>query len=73
MNPLDIAYEIFSELERNKENDDALWSIIYQWTGFPSFFDGDPETCFRQQLQAYKNRTGDDTDTQPDYPVNEED
>lgn len=46
---LDVAREYFPEL-----SDDELDFILWEYTGFPSFFDGDTETELRKQLQYAK-------------------
>ena len=51
--PLQIAREIFPEVPKGKKGDNSLGYIIWNFTGYPSFWDGDPETCFRRQLQEY--------------------
>lgn len=51
--PLQIAREIFPEVKRGKKGDAYLSHIIWSFTGYPSFWIGDPETCFRRQLQEY--------------------
>lgn len=46
----DIAREIFPDADN-----DFLGYVIWNETGFPCYWDGDPETCFRRQLQEYKD------------------
>lgn len=48
--PIEIAREYFPDC-----TDEQLGYILWNHTGFPCFWDGDPETCMRQQLQDYKN------------------
>jgi hypothetical protein len=47
-NAIEIAREYFPNI-----SDTDLDCIIWGKTGFPCFFDGDPETVFRQQLAEY--------------------
>jgi len=49
MKPIQIAKEILGDL-----SDDILEFIIWEYTGYPSFFDGNPEECFRAQLREFK-------------------
>ena len=35
----------------DKQADTVLW----EFTGFPSFFDGDPEECVRRQVREWAN------------------
>ncbi len=51
--PMQIAREIFPEVKRGKKGNHYLGYIIWNFTGYPQFWDGDPETCFRRQLQEY--------------------
>lgn len=44
----DIVREYFP-----KANDWEVNFIIWEKTGYPEFFSGDPETCLRQQLRQY--------------------
>lgn len=46
---IDIAREYFPY-----ECDTELDYIIWNKTGFPSFFRGDPILCFRRQLREYR-------------------
>jgi len=46
---LDIAREILPELSQEQ-----LWNILWNETGLPSFWHGEPATCLRQQLEDYK-------------------
>lgn len=34
-----------------KISDDLLGWLMWEKTGWPSFFDGDPETVFREQIR----------------------
>ena len=34
-------------------SDEECMYILWEWTGFPGFFHGDPETCCREQLHEY--------------------
>ena len=51
MNGLAIAREIADELDLDVPDDYLGW-VMWEETGWPSFFDGDPETVFRQQLRV---------------------
>ena len=51
MNGLAIAREVADEIGV-EATDDLLGVIMWEFTGWPSFFDGDPETVFRQQVAA---------------------
>jgi hypothetical protein len=38
------------------------WNAVIEWalwehTGYPSFFQGDPETVLREQLRAFRDNT----------------
>lgn len=45
----DVARQYFPNV-----NIHILHDIIWEYTGFPSFWSGDPETCFRKQLKEAK-------------------
>ncbi len=47
---LDLVREYFPNAS-DKEAD----TILYEYTGFPGFWAGDPVTCCRAQLQTLKN------------------
>ena len=47
--PVDIVREYFPDAP-----DDLADHILWNRTGWPVFWAGDPETCMRQQLQEYK-------------------
>ena len=49
MNVLEVAREYFPDA-----SDDELDHCIWTHTGFPGFWTGDPETCFREQLSKLK-------------------
>ena len=51
MNGLAIAQEIASQLVSPRSDEELEW-LMWNQTGWPSFFDGDPETIFRQQLRT---------------------
>lgn len=51
MNALKIAREIFPN-----EEDDFLDYVLWEETGFPSFFHDDPEKELRQQLLVFKKK-----------------
>jgi len=51
---ISIAKDVFGE----KYSDDELWSIMWERTGWPSFFDGDPKMTLRQQLETFKEVVG---------------
>ena len=44
-----IAREYFPDA-----NEETLGYILWNHTGFPGFWKGDPETCLREQLRSYK-------------------
>lgn len=48
---LAIAQEVLNE---SRLTDNQLWAIMLNETGFPCFFDGDPATELRRQLEEYK-------------------
>jgi hypothetical protein len=50
MNAIEIAREEAAKANV-KLDESALEYIIWEETGWPAFFDGDPETCFREQLR----------------------
>lgn len=45
----DIAREYFPEA-----SDSELEGIVWERTGFPCFFEGEPESCLREQLAAFR-------------------
>ena len=47
--PVDIVREYFPDA-----TDDFAGYVLWNRTGWPRFWAGDPETCMRQQLQEYK-------------------
>ncbi len=49
MNGLEITREYFPKL-----TEDGLGYILWNRTGWPSFFAGDPEACLRGQLAEYR-------------------
>lgn len=50
MIPFDIAKEYFPQA-----TDEQIDFILWEYTGFPAFWNGDPETCLRKQLQELKD------------------
>ncbi len=50
-----IAREVFADVPRTKKGTKFLEFVIWNWTGFPCFWAGDPETIFRQQLTKYRD------------------
>lgn len=50
MNGLAIAREVAEDLELDRPDDFLGW-VMWNETGWPSFFDGDPETVFRKQIR----------------------
>ncbi len=48
--PVDIVREYFP----SASDDDAGW-LLWNVTGWPCFWDGDPEQVMRRQLQAFKD------------------
>jgi len=51
MKARDIVLEYFPNA-----NDDEIEWILWEETGYPCFWDGEPEESLRKQLQEYKNR-----------------
>lgn len=52
---LEIAREVFAD-HPLATSDVELENILWEHTGFPGFFDGDPETVCRKQLQAHRDQ-----------------
>jgi len=50
MNPLAIAKEVAEASGATIQAEDLEY-FIWECTGWPAFFDGDPETVFRAQLK----------------------
>ncbi len=50
MNGLVIAREIAKELDCPATDEELEW-LMWNQTGWPSFFDGDPEKTYREQLR----------------------
>jgi hypothetical protein len=50
MNGLAIAREIADELDV-EATDEYLGWLMWNETGWPAFFEGDPETAYRQQMR----------------------
>ncbi len=59
MSGLAIAQEIAKKLDCPATNEELEW-LMWNQTGWPSFFDGDPETIFRQQLRVALSVTEDE-------------
>ena len=36
-------------------NDEFIEFVVWEKTGYPSFWEGSPEKCFRKQLQEFKD------------------
>lgn len=53
--PAAIVREYFPDA-----TDGEVSYILWNHTGFPCFWHGDPETCLRQQLEAYRNGEGEE-------------
>jgi hypothetical protein len=51
VNGLAIAQEVAKELDLSL-NDELLEWLMWNETGWPSFFDGDPETVYRRQIRS---------------------
>jgi hypothetical protein len=51
MNAIAIAKEVAAACGVDIEHNDLEY-YIWECTGWPSFFDGDPETTFRAQLKT---------------------
>lgn len=54
MTGIDLVREVAAEFGQDV-GDDAAGSILWNYTGYPHFFDGDPDPveCFRDQLREY--------------------
>lgn len=52
---LDIAREYFPDATAGQ-----LEYILWEYTGFPNFFEGDVETALRKQLQYHKDESIED-------------
>ena len=50
MTPLELVREYFPDVD-----DYRAGYILWNYTGYPGFFTGDPETCLRDQLQHVKD------------------
>ena len=50
-----IAHEVFADVPNDDEGEKYLEFVIWNWTGFPCFWAGDPETKFREQLTKYRD------------------
>lgn len=48
MDVLAIAREYLPEA-----TEEHISHVLWNYTGFPAFWAGDPETCLREQLQHY--------------------
>jgi hypothetical protein len=48
--PRDIIREYFPQAE-----DDEVDFILWNYTGYPGFWNGNPEQCLRQQVQHLKD------------------
>lgn len=48
--PLEIVRDVFPDV-----NDEEAECILWERTGWPAFWDGDPETVLRRQLQELKD------------------
>ena len=59
MNGLAIAQEVAKELDLSIDDEHLGW-VMWNETGWPSFFDGDPEMVFRQQLRVALGITTED-------------
>ncbi|KKM76522.1 hypothetical protein LCGC14_1379380 [marine sediment metagenome] len=51
MNGLAIAREVADEMDI-KASDEYLGWLMWNETGWPAFFRGDPETVYRAQIRA---------------------
>lgn len=47
-------------------SDDEAMSILWNYTGYPSFWSGEPETCLREQLQHLKDVGFEEVDREMD-------
>lgn len=65
MNAQAIAREYFPGADERLIN-----YVLWNCTGFPSFWDGDPETVLRQQLQAAKDGKCEELSGAESIPVN---
>lgn len=45
-----IARAVFPDYD-----DETLMVFIWEWTGFPMFWDGDPSTCLLKQLERLRD------------------
>lgn len=49
----DEAYKIAREVFPSSWGDGEIGHAIWNYSGFPHFWDGNPEVCLREQLQEY--------------------
>lgn len=56
---LDLVREYFPDATEQEVLD-----ILWNYTGYPGFWDGDPETCCRAQLQYLKDVGRDQVDAE---------
>lgn len=52
MNWIELVQETAKEFDIKLTSSEADY-ILWEETGFPAFFDGDPETCCREQLRKF--------------------
>ena len=48
----DVVKSVAQEFDRTVTDADIDY-ILWEHTGFPAFFDGDPEECVRRQVKEY--------------------
>ena len=53
-----LAHEVFPEIPHTEEGENFLGYVLWNRTGYPCFWDGDPATVCRQQLQAFRDTRG---------------
>lgn len=53
MTTIELARKIATEHGCSELSDADLDYIIWEYTGYPSFWVGDPATCFESQLRGY--------------------
>ena len=50
-----IARQVFPDIPHTKKGRDFLGYAIWNETGWPHFWTGDPATCLRRQLEEYRD------------------
>lgn len=55
MNIIELASEVLGIPANSEDNINFLTSVVWEHTGYPSFYSGNPEEYFRRQLEEFKS------------------